>query len=1085
MGVAKRAVVAAFARPLQRRHGLSTAGARLWARAMLRDLATVHLADALTAHARGHTRATRTLERRAHPATPTVPLRDYLALRPLNAGSGWLHSRIAAAATVPGLADRVPTPLVLITRSGGRVEAVALTGSSRRLESADLADLVRERGELDLVPVAWGGVARRVSWDERGLRVDDVPVSADDLAAAMTQHSPDARMLLVDPRSLTRNASAGDAELLLVRVYAGRRDGAARVLDAEVVTDASIPVPLVVDEATGRLSSPDGDVVLPGSEIVVRDIERLLSHPRAEFAFISLDLVSDGRGGYVIVEFDDEPPYPRDRLFSDAAATFLLDLHRARADERASRSRALRGRTFLARARRRTHAFALRTVGFTGAAARAWVGAVTADRRDRQDGGPSARRLRRLHRWGFTATAAAALGVTAADRHRHVSPRDHLYAQPFNGGYGKWIHDRVSTLMVFQPFVDRFEKIHYQFVRQGGELRILAISAEARRAGVTVDGIAQVLARSGELVLQDGSWEQSASHRVTFDGSAFLVDDVPSSPGAFLEFVRSRTPAHSLVLVASRESRGDGAHVVSVEAILVNADGVRPVVAEAAVVTEEPGSEGALERRAYPVELASGALSGGASGAAVPQWDEIVATLQRLGAFAPQLRLVQFDIAATSGAWWVRRVSATPRYRPDRPFSDEVAAFVRARVAEKRRVAVSPWARLARGGHNAKLKLRRDYAALVFPRGFVPYQAVRWPADVVRDLLQRTGVSLPTKLWAYRHGYLSYRVLQYDLATADRRRLISDFEYRWLRHINDRYKHWLEDKVSIKYVAAPFSEHLPAYYYSVARGDGRDHVVPLMDCPQGFGAELDDVLRLARDKGRLALKPDQGSHGAGFYRLEWTDGRYLLNGEPATDRDIAAVLTAPGCRYLVTEFIEMHPVLATIYPHSVNTVRLIVFKPDGVTPRLGNAYLRIGTTASGFVDNTAAGGIVARIDPDTGAFGDAHRLRRGRLVACDRHPDTGAPIEGVIPHWDMAKRGVLRMAEGLSQLEYLGFDVAVTEDGFRVPEINRFPDYPRIDRLTPDTTEYLLDKLEQKKRRYGYDVRRPRTLVGLPPREAR
>lgn len=60
--------------------------------------------------------------------------------------------------------------------------------------------------------------------------------------------------------------------------------------------------------------------------------------------------------------------------------------------------------------------------------------------------------------------------------------------------------------------------------------------------------------------------------------------------------------------------------------------------------------------------------------------------------------------------------------------------------------------------------------------------------------------------------------------------------------------------------------------------------------------------------------------------------------------------------------------------------------------------------------------------------------------------------------------------------------MAITENGIKIPEINRFPDYPRIERLTPDTTEYLLYKLDQKKIRTNYR-NLPRKPLDLPRRD--
>jgi hypothetical protein len=63
---------------------------------------------------------------------------------------------------------------------------------------------------------------------------------------------------------------------------------------------------------------------------------------------------------------------------------------------------------------------------------------------------------------------------------------------------------------------------------------------------------------------------------------------------------------------------------------------------------------------------------------------------------------------------------------------------------------------------------------------------------------------------------------------------------------------------------------------------------------------------------------------------------------------------------------------------------------------------------------------------------------------------------------DKVQQGVYDLCYDMPQLEYLGFDVAITQDGIKLPEINRAPGYPKIEKFTPLTNDYLLYKLEQK-----------------------
>ena len=99
-----------------------------------------------------------------------------------------------------------------------------------------------------------------------------------------------------------------------------------------------------------------------------------------------------------------------------------------------------------------------------------------------------------------------------------------------------------------------------------------------------------------------------------------------------------------------------------------------------------------------------------------------------------------------------------------------------------------------------------------------------------------------------------------------------------------------------------------------------------------------------------------------------------------------------------------------------------------------------------------------------------------KIVPCKEHPDTHLPIEGYIPNWDKILKDILEIAESLKQIEYFGFDIAITEDGMKFPEINRYPDYMKIGRLKPHSIEYLLGKVEEKKKKYGYDKRMPHKL---------
>lgn len=471
---------------------------------------------------------------------------------------------------------------------------------------------------------------------------------------------------------------------------------------------------------------------------------------------------------------------------------------------------------------------------------------------------------------------------------------------------------------------------------------------------------------------------------------------------------------------------------------------------------------------------------------AIPYWEEIKSQLRIMCKQIPQVEFAEFELSFTKQGFVITGIHAFPPYNRVIPFSDDITNFLHDRIQSKHEVFSGFVVRRKRFFHNLSLRIRRTFAKIVAPKGLVPYQSTRWIHDVWADLVSRNGLSLSTKFWAYKHGFLSYRIPQYGITPDNWRDYISDFEYRWLRHINTKYKYWLEDKITLKYIASDFNECFPEYYYYTSLKNGENRVVPMMDLPDGYEATFADILRFAKEKGVLALKPDEGSHGEGFYKLTWSEEEgFALNNNKVSESDVLTVLEDQNNQYLITEYIHMHPQLAEIYPGSVNTIRVTVFKRDGRTPQIGNAYMRIGSSKTGAVDNVAAGGIVASVDIETGRYGDAKILDgvdQGNLVDSPIHPDTGILIEGILPNWNLAKTKILDIASAIPQLEYFGFDLAITPDGIKLPEINRFPDFPRIAKLTPQTIEYLLYRLEKKKRVYHYDKQPCRKLLRLPRR---
>ena len=139
---------------------------------------------------------------------------------------------------------------------------------------------------------------------------------------------------------------------------------------------------------------------------------------------------------------------------------------------------------------------------------------------------------------------------------------------------------------------------------------------------------------------------------------------------------------------------------------------------------------------------------------------------------------------------------------------------------------------------------------------------------------------------------------------------------------------------------------------------------------------------------------------------------------------------------LAEECVVQHEALSEIYPHSVNTYRIVTVLSEG-KPNLVYAFIRIGNGGR-FVDNINSGGMAAPINIETGVIQYAAFDKDS--IYYETHPETACMIKGyALPFWKESLDLVLKAATIVPQMGYVGWDVAVTKDGPLIIEGNHFP----------------------------------------------
>lgn len=177
-------------------------------------------------------------------------------------------------------------------------------------------------------------------------------------------------------------------------------------------------------------------------------------------------------------------------------------------------------------------------------------------------------------------------------------------------------------------------------------------------------------------------------------------------------------------------------------------------------------------------------------------------------------------------------------------------------------------------------------------------------------------------------------------------------------------------------------------------------------------------------------KPKCASHGHGVE---------LVNIKGKNTKKLFDDLIEELGSFIIEEPIIQDKRMAKIHPSSVNTLRIVPYVDKDGSVIIHRPFLKVGQGSS-FVDNGGAGGILASIDAKTGIVNS-----NGIDELCkrfDSHPDTNIKFKGFqIPEWDSLIKLFDEIAKVSTNARYLGFDMALSKDGWVVVECNGLTEF--------------------------------------------
>ncbi len=666
-----------------------------------------------------------------------------------------------------------------------------------------------------------------------------------------------------------------------------------------------------------------------------------------------------------------------------------------------------------------------------------------------------------VHAQGYLAKNIERLSVRPGAPCERITDLDYLFLQPFNNSYAKWLGDLNTMNRMLPAFSAYIPKVYFSvFNRQG--LHILSYpSAETKKR--TKD-ILRTLAREKVLLLRPAFFGSTGRQYVLTYASQneLWVGKRRRTIPQFKAMLSKLGPSYVVCeRVRYDYPIGDDWEGSSYFKLYVanDMDEGTKLLFGIADVFDDFGTD-----RQVALDIRDGSFQYNDCEYMVPHWDLISETILRLAGTVRQISYFSVSVVAAESGFKICNCSTSPvlpRIMPNKELND----YLLGRVRDKKSVGQTT----KQKADAIRYSLYRRHVKKKGKKGIRPYMQKLWEEAVKADK-KWPGTTMAQKKWAWERGFLSFRISQYGLTEENYKNYLSDYQYHWLNRINGVYQGWVNDKLTFRYIMEPFKKYVPDYYFSVFKNRGETVVARLMDCPDGFQSTMDSICALLRQEKKLAFKAAAGTHGDGFYALEYVPetGTYQINGQESTQEELEALLASQRSFYVVTSYINMHPTLKRIYPQSVNSIRIMVINRNGYAPKIMQTYMRIGSSKTGYTDNVGYGGICAMVDTETGTLYAPETLRDHVYYPCPVHPDTGVEIAGIqIPHWREVCEAVLEICRSIPELEYLGFDVAVTEDGFNVMEINIHQDLHKVAQYSDEIMEFFRSKIRYKERQNG------------------
>lgn len=255
----------------------------------------------------------------------------------------------------------------------------------------------------------------------------------------------------------------------------------------------------------------------------------------------------------------------------------------------------------------------------------------------------------------------------------------------------------------------------------------------------------------------------------------------------------------------------------------------------------------------------------------------------------------------------------------------------------------------------------------------------------------------------------------------------------------------------------------PKKYYSIARNKYFTHIFldaagiknkarlfcyynpEAAAATDSIGYDYSSVMRILKQKNvsECVIKTTESSHGDNvhlIYSIDYGTEDCILKTHNGTKISLRQLLSREPL--IFESVIKQTTQFNDFNSPSVNTIRFMTLLFPDKSVKIIAAFIKIGRKGA-CVDNAGKGGNVdTGIDIDTGITYNSIQFDGWRKIKdIETHPDSGNSVCKVkINEWDNIKTEIIRLQQALPYIKAAGWDIAITDDGPVVIEVNDFWD---------------------------------------------